>query len=159
MESSTTFIDAIASSDLSPTRILQCLEGLFIKISRHPSQHNISGPLYEPRNAGLLFRERKRLGKLATGVTTSELLADKVAHMHRYIVPLEYLMLIMKSHDGLCSARSNKKKCYTHTMMPWPPKPAHSEPPSSSVPAEPLMLGGNINPALPGIAPTDRILN
>ncbi|XPS67756.1 hypothetical protein M3J07_000054 [Ascochyta lentis] len=84
----------VASDGLTPGRLLQRLEGLVDKVHRHSPQLDIFGPLHKPQHAGLLFRERERLGKLAAGAIT-EALADKVARMRRYITLLERLMVLV----------------------------------------------------------------
>ncbi|KZM25173.1 hypothetical protein ST47_g3672 [Ascochyta rabiei] len=93
----------VASDGLTPGRLLQRLEGLVDKVHRHSPQLDIFGPLHKPQNAGLLFRERERLGKVAAG-TITEALVDKVARMRRYVTLLERLMALvsdMKPQDVL----------------------------------------------------------
>lgn len=102
----------VASGGLTPARLLQRLEGLVDKVHRHSPHLNIFGPLYEPRNAGLLFRERERLGKVAAGAIT-EALADKVARTQRYITLLERLMALvpnMKPQEVLVAVQEATKK-------------------------------------------------
>ncbi|KAF1363772.1 hypothetical protein EJ07DRAFT_100858 [Lizonia empirigonia] len=102
----------VASGGLTPARLLQRLEGLVDKVHRHSPHLNIFGPLYEPKNAGLLFRERERLGKVAAGALT-EALADKVARTQRYITLLERLMALvpnMKPQEVLLTVQEATKK-------------------------------------------------
>lgn len=84
-----------AAGGCSPARLLQRLEGLVDKVNRHAPQLNIFGPLYESQHAVLLYRERERLGQLATGAKTSDTLEDKVSRMRRYITLLERLMALV----------------------------------------------------------------
>ncbi|KAF2269054.1 hypothetical protein CC78DRAFT_575606 [Lojkania enalia] len=103
----------VASAGLPPARLLQRLEALVDKVHRHSPNLQLFGPLFESNNAGLLFRERERLGKLATGTVTEESLADKVARMHRYITMLERLMALvpdMKQQDILFAVREATQK-------------------------------------------------
>ena len=102
----------IASAGLPPAKLLQRLEGLVDKVHRHSPQHNIFGPLYEPQNAGALYRERERLGRLANDPSTPDVLADKTARMSRYITLLERLMALvsdMKSQDVLEAVQTATK--------------------------------------------------
>ncbi|KAH7348171.1 hypothetical protein BKA66DRAFT_516708 [Pyrenochaeta sp. MPI-SDFR-AT-0127] len=102
----------IASGGLSPARLLQRLDGLVDKVHRQTPHLNIFGPLYEPQHAGLLYRERERLGKLATHTNTLDTLADKVARMTRYVTLIERLMALvpdMKPQDVLVAVRSATK--------------------------------------------------
>jgi hypothetical protein len=85
----------VASAGLSPARLLQRLEGLVDKVHRHSPHLNIFGPLYEPQHAGLLYRERERLGKLANDTSITDSLADKTARMSRYVTLLERLMAMV----------------------------------------------------------------
>ena len=101
-----------AMGGLHPGRLLQRLEGLVDKVHRHSPQLSIFSPLYEPQNAGLLFRERERLSKVATGAV-SEALADKVARMQRYTTLLERLMALIpdkKPHEVLAAVQEATKK-------------------------------------------------
>ncbi|KAF3034902.1 hypothetical protein E8E12_005122 [Didymella heteroderae] len=84
----------ISSGGLHPGRLLQRLEALVDKVQRHSPGLNIFGPLYEPRNAGLLFRERERLAKVSSGVVTEDLL-EKVARVQRYVTLLQRLMALV----------------------------------------------------------------
>ncbi len=105
-------VQFVASSGIPAGRLLQRLEALVDKVHRHSPHLKIFGPLYEPQTAGLLFRERERLGKVAAGVTTEDL-ADKVARMQRYVTLLERLMALvpnMKSQDVLAAVREATKK-------------------------------------------------
>lgn len=102
----------VASSGLTPARLLQRLEGLVDKVHRYSPHLNIFGPLHESKNAGLLFRERERLGKMATGAM-AEALADKVARMQRYITLLERLMALVpdsKPQEVLSAVQEATKK-------------------------------------------------
>ncbi|KAF2633200.1 hypothetical protein BU25DRAFT_380369 [Macroventuria anomochaeta] len=105
-------IQFVASGGLHPGRLLQRVEGLIDKVQRHSPNLNIFGPLHEPQNAGLLFRERERLGKVATGAVTEEL-ADKVARVQRYVALLERLMVLvpdMKPQEVLAAVQEATKK-------------------------------------------------
>jgi hypothetical protein len=105
-------IQFITSAGLAPARLLQRLEGLVDKVHRHTPHLNIFGPLHEPQNAGLLFRERERLAKVATGAVT-EVLGDKVARMQRYVTMLERLMALVpdtKPQDVLAAVKEATKK-------------------------------------------------
>ncbi|KAF3000826.1 hypothetical protein E8E13_006732 [Curvularia kusanoi] len=102
----------IASGGIHPGRLLQRLEGLVDKLQRHSPHLKIFGPLHEPQNAGLLFRERERLGKVAAGGVTEEL-ADKVSRMQRYTTLLQRLMALVpdtKPQDVLAAVREATKK-------------------------------------------------
>ncbi|KAF2865635.1 hypothetical protein BDV95DRAFT_586216 [Massariosphaeria phaeospora] len=83
------------SAGLPPGRLLQRLDALVEKVHRHTPHLRLFGPLLDNNNAGILFRERERLGKLATGATTDDSIGDKVARMHRYITLLERLMCLV----------------------------------------------------------------
>lgn len=103
----------VASGGLPPARLLQRLEALVDKVHRYSPGLQLFGPLYEDIHAGLLFRERERLGRLATGAKADDSIADKVARMQRYITLLERLMCLvpdMKPHDVLCAVREAMKK-------------------------------------------------
>ncbi|KAL1795462.1 hypothetical protein ACET3X_005686 [Alternaria dauci] len=105
-------VQFIASAGLPHARLLQRLEQLIDKVHRHAPQLNIFGPLYEPQNAGLLFRERERLGRLATDPTTPDSLADKTARVSRYTTLLERLMALvpdLKSQDVLAAVQEATK--------------------------------------------------
>lgn len=102
----------VASDGLHPGRLLQRLEGLVDKVQRQSPQLNIFGPLYEPQNAGLLFRERERLARVATG-TITEQLADKVVRMQRYITLLQRLMALvpdMRPQEVLAAVKEATKQ-------------------------------------------------
>ncbi|KAJ8114222.1 hypothetical protein OPT61_g3843 [Boeremia exigua] len=102
----------VASGGLHPGRLLQRLEGLVDKVQRQSPHLKIFGPLHEAQNAGLLFRERERLGKVATGAITEEL-ADKVARMQRYVTLLQRLMALvpdMKPQEVLIAVQEATKK-------------------------------------------------
>ncbi|PSN68236.1 hypothetical protein BS50DRAFT_633849 [Corynespora cassiicola Philippines] len=103
----------IATAGLPPARLLQRLDALVEKVQRHAPSLQLFGPLLEDAHAGLLYRERERLGKLATGALTHEALADKTARMHRYITLLERLMHLvpdMKPQDVRDAVREATKK-------------------------------------------------
>jgi hypothetical protein len=81
-------------------------------VHRHAPHLNIFGPLYEPQNAGLLFRERERLGRLASDAATPDTLADKTARVSRYTTLLERLMALvpdLKSQDVLAAVQEATK--------------------------------------------------
>ncbi|KAF2826330.1 hypothetical protein CC86DRAFT_382388 [Ophiobolus disseminans] len=106
-------IHCIASGGLPPARLLQRLEGLVDKVNRQAPHLDIFGPLHGPHNAALLYRERKRLGKLAKGVKVNDSIADKAARMQRYITLLERLMALVpdvKPHDVLAAVQNATKK-------------------------------------------------
>jgi hypothetical protein len=96
-------VQFIATGGIHPGRLLQRLESLVDKLQRHSPHLTIFGPLHSPQNAGLLFRERERLARIATGAVT-EGLADKVSRMQRYTTLLQRLMALvpdMKPQDVL----------------------------------------------------------
>lgn len=106
-------VQLIASGGLPHGRLLQRLEGLVDKVHRFSPHLNIFGPLYEPHNAGLLYRERERLGKLATNSQTLDTLTDKTARISRYTVLLSRLMALipdMKPHEVLDVVQEATKK-------------------------------------------------
>ncbi|KAJ4369684.1 hypothetical protein N0V83_005446 [Neocucurbitaria cava] len=95
-------IQFIASGGLPPGRLLQRLEALVDKVHRCAPHLSLFGPIYEPQHAGLLYRERDRLGRLATNDTTPDTLADKAARMSRYVTLLERLVAMMAGMpDGM----------------------------------------------------------
>ncbi|KAF2243522.1 hypothetical protein BU26DRAFT_119050 [Trematosphaeria pertusa] len=103
----------VASGGLPPGRLLQRLEALVDKVHRQAPSLQLFGALLEDSNAGILFRERERLGKLAAGGSINEALADKVARMHRYTTLLERLTCLvpdMKPHDALAAVREATKQ-------------------------------------------------
>lgn len=87
-------VQFVASGGLHPGRLLQRLEGLIDKVQRHSPGINIFGPLHEPKNAGLLFRERERLAKVSSGAVAEGVL-DKVARVQRYVTLLQRLMALV----------------------------------------------------------------
>jgi hypothetical protein len=106
-------VQFIASAGLPHARLLQRLEQLVDKVHRHTPQLPIFGPLYESQNAGLLFRERERLGKLASDPTTPDTLADKTSRMSRYTTLLERLMALVpdfKPQDALSAVQEATKQ-------------------------------------------------
>ncbi|KAG9195762.1 hypothetical protein G6011_00883 [Alternaria panax] len=105
-------VQFIASAGLPHARLLQRLEQVVDKVHRHAPHLNIFGPLYEPQNASHLFRERERLGRLASDPTTPDTLADKTARMSRYTTLLERLMALvpdLKSQDVLAAVQEATK--------------------------------------------------
>ncbi|KAF2855223.1 hypothetical protein T440DRAFT_206328 [Plenodomus tracheiphilus IPT5] len=105
-------IQFIASGGLPAARLLSRLEGLVEKVHRQAPHLKIFGPLYEAQNAGILYRERQRLSKVASDPSTVDTLADKTARMSRYITLLERLMALvpdMKSQDVLAAVREATK--------------------------------------------------
>ncbi|CAI9631296.1 unnamed protein product [Alternaria burnsii] len=105
-------VQFIASAGLPHARLLQRLEQLIDKVHRHAPHLNIFGPLYEPQNAGLLFRERERLGRLASDAATPDTLADKTARVSRYTTLLERLMALvpdLKSQHVLAAVQEAAK--------------------------------------------------
>lgn len=101
-------IQFIASGGLPAARLLSRLDGLVEKVHRQAPHLKIFGPLYEAQNAGLLYRERQRLSKIASDPSTIDTLADKTARMSRYITLLERLMALvpdMKPQDVLVAVR------------------------------------------------------
>jgi hypothetical protein len=85
----------VASGGMPPARLLQRLEGLVDKVNRHAPHLDLFGPLYEPHNAGLLYRERERLGRLATDAKPNDSIAEKASRMQRYTTLLERLMALV----------------------------------------------------------------
>lgn len=107
----------VAAGGLPPARLLQRLEALVDKVHRQAPHLQLFGPLYENANAGLLFRERERLGKLATGAGKDSI-GDKTARMGRYITLLERLMALvsdMKPQDVLIAVREATKRELEHS--------------------------------------------
>lgn len=105
-------VQFVASGGLSPARLLKRLDDLVGKVHSQAPHLNIFGPLYEAHNAGILYRERERLGRLATNANTPDTLADKVARMSRYVTLLERLMALvpdMKPQDVLMAVREATK--------------------------------------------------
>jgi hypothetical protein len=103
----------VASGGLAPARLLQRLEGLVDKVNKHAPHLNTFGPLYEPHNAALLYRERERLGKLVTNINVTDTIADKASRMQRYITLLERLMALvpdLKPQDVLAAVQEATKK-------------------------------------------------
>ncbi|KAL6707107.1 hypothetical protein ACN47E_004859 [Coniothyrium glycines] len=97
-------VQFIASANLPLGRLLQRLEGLVDKVQRLSPQLDIFGPLYHHQNAGLLFREQGRLGRISRKPDMTDTLPDKTARMSRYITLLERLMALVpdiKSEDVL----------------------------------------------------------
>lgn len=109
----------VASRGLPPGRLIPRLEGLIDKVHKHARQLHIFGPLYEPHNASLLFRERERLGKRAArAAPNDDPLANKVARMHRYTSLLEHLMALIpttKSQHTLAAVHEAANKEMQHS--------------------------------------------
>jgi hypothetical protein len=106
-------VQFVAFGGRSPGRLLQRLEGLVDKVNRHTPHLDIFGPLYEPHNAALLYRERERLGRLATCANTTDSIADKTARMQRYITLLERLMALipgMNPQEVMAAVQEATKK-------------------------------------------------
>ncbi|KAF2787809.1 hypothetical protein K505DRAFT_329409 [Melanomma pulvis-pyrius CBS 109.77] len=107
-------IQFISSAGLPTGRLLQRLDALVEKVHRHSPGLHLFGPLYEPGNAGLLFRERERLGRLAVegNGSVEDSVADKAARVQRFITLLERLMCLvpgMKPHDVLTAVKEATK--------------------------------------------------
>lgn len=85
----------VAFGGLPPARLLQRLEGLVDKVNRHAPHLQVFGPLYEPQNIALLYRERERLGKLATDAKPADSVADKASRMQRYITLIARLTTLI----------------------------------------------------------------
>ena len=127
-------VQFVASGGLHPGRLVQRLEGLVHKIQLHSPHLEIFGPLHEPQNAGLLFRVRERLGKVATGAVTEEL-ADKVARVQRYITLLQRLMALVpdtKPQHVLAMVQTATKKelqrSYADAVAAYKSAPASPSP-------------------------------
>jgi hypothetical protein len=88
-------VQFVASGGLPPARLLQRLEGLVERVNKHAPHLSTFGSLYEPHHAASLYRERERLGRLATGATTPDSIADKASRMQRYVTLLERLMVLV----------------------------------------------------------------
>ncbi|KAJ4990617.1 hypothetical protein SVAN01_03848 [Stagonosporopsis vannaccii] len=105
-------VQFVASDGLHSGRLLQRLESLVDKVQRQSPQLSIFGPLHQPQNAGLLFRERERLGKATAGAVSEEL-TDKVARVQRYVVLLQRLMALvpdMKPQEVLTAVKEATKR-------------------------------------------------
>jgi hypothetical protein len=103
----------IASGGLPPLRLLQRLEALVDKVNGHAPGVHVFGPLYDQQNVALLYRERERLGKLATKTYTPDSIADKASRMQRYITLLERLMALVTDivqEDVLAAVQQATKK-------------------------------------------------
>ncbi|KAH3977028.1 hypothetical protein HBI25_143810 [Parastagonospora nodorum] len=88
-------VQFVAFGGLPPARLLQRLEGLVDKVNRHTPHLQLFGPLYESQNIALLYRERERLGKLATDAKPADSIADKASRMQRYITLLARLTTLI----------------------------------------------------------------
>lgn len=111
-------VQFIAAGGLPPARLLQRLEGLVDKTNRFAPHLNIFGPLYEPQNAGLLYRERERLGRLATNANSADSIADKTSRMQRYVTLLERLMALipnMKPQDAQAAVQEATRNELEHS--------------------------------------------
>ncbi|KAF2711080.1 hypothetical protein K504DRAFT_241817 [Pleomassaria siparia CBS 279.74] len=109
----------VAAAGLPDGRLLQRLDALIEKVHRQAPHLHLFGPLYEPGNAGLLFRERERLGRLATGATEQDTAADKAARVGRYMTLIERLMALvpgMKPEQVLSAVKDGVRRemtrCY-----------------------------------------------
>jgi hypothetical protein len=106
-------VQFVASGGLTPGRLLKRLEGLVDKVNRQAAHLKIFGPLYEPQNLALLYRERERLGRIATGANVADCVADKASRMQRYITLLERLMALVpdtQPQDVLAAVQEATKK-------------------------------------------------
>jgi hypothetical protein len=127
-------VQFVASGGLPAVRLLQRLEGLVERVNKHAPNLNTFGPLYEPHHAALLYRERERLGKLATSATTPDSIADKASRMQRYVTLLERLMALvpdLSAQDVLeavqAATRKELERSYNEALA------GHQK--SSSIPA------------------------
>jgi hypothetical protein len=134
-------INFIAAGGLTPARLLQRLEGLVDKVHLHAPHLAIFGPLHAPQNAGLLFREHERLGKLATNPNTPDSTADKAARMQRYITLLERLMALVPDtkpqevRDAVQQATQRLlQRSYADAVAPYTASPALTSHPPSHTP-------------------------
>lgn len=93
-------VQFVATGGLPTARLLQRLEGLVDKVNRHAPHLNTFGPLYDAHHTALLYRERERLGRLATGATTTDSMADKASRMQRYVTLLERLMALIPDRNA-----------------------------------------------------------
>jgi len=103
----------VASGGLPAGRLLQRLDALVEKVHRQAPSLHLFGPLFDDTNAGLLFRERERLGRLSVGATAEDSVSDKAARVHRYITLIERLMALvpgMNPHDVLASVQEATKR-------------------------------------------------
>jgi CHASE3 domain sensor protein len=110
-------VQFIASAGLPHGRLLQRLEQLVDKVHRHAPHLKIFGPLYEHSSAGLLLRERERLGKLASNPTTPDTLADKTSRISRYTTLLERLMALvpdLKAQEVIAAVQEATKQEMRH---------------------------------------------
>lgn len=108
----------IAAGGLPPARLLQRLEGLVDKVNRYAPHLGIFGPLYDSQNAVLLYRERERLGKLATTANAADGIADKASRIGRYTTLLERLMALIphtKPQDIQVAVQEATKKELEHS--------------------------------------------
>jgi hypothetical protein len=113
-------IQFIACGGLAPARLLQRLEGLVDKVNRQAPHLDIFGPLYEPKNLSVLYRERERLGRLAKGASVVDTIADKASRMRRYTTLLERLMVLvpdMKPQEVLAAVQEATRKELDHTYL------------------------------------------
>ncbi|KAH7411927.1 hypothetical protein DE146DRAFT_641762 [Phaeosphaeria sp. MPI-PUGE-AT-0046c] len=113
----------IAAGSLPPARLLQRLEALVDKVNQHAPQLSLFGPLHEPRNAALLYRERERLGRLTTTANATDSIADKASRMQRYVTLIERLMALipnMKPQDAQAAVQDATRKAleqsYSHAV-------------------------------------------
>ncbi|ORY15399.1 hypothetical protein BCR34DRAFT_558754 [Clohesyomyces aquaticus] len=92
-------IQFISSGGLPPGRLLQRLDALIDKTHRQAPHLRLFGPLFDERNAGALYREHQKLGKMGIGKLVEESVADKVARIQRYTTLLERLMAMAVRSD------------------------------------------------------------
>ncbi len=105
-------VQFIASGGLAPERLLQRLEDLVDKVHSYAPHLDIFGPLYKPQNAGLMYRERLHLGRLARDPAERDSLVDKTARMSRYITLLQRLMALvpdMRANEVLATVQAATK--------------------------------------------------
>ncbi|KAF1918045.1 hypothetical protein BDU57DRAFT_446127 [Ampelomyces quisqualis] len=88
-------VQFVTSGGLPAARLLQRLEGLVDKANKHAPHLGLFGPIYEPQNAAMLYRERERLGRLAAGARSIDNIADKASRILRYTTLLERLMAMI----------------------------------------------------------------
>jgi hypothetical protein len=102
----------VSSTGLPVGRLLQRLDALVEKVHRLSPHLHLFGPLLDSGNAGLLYRERERLGRLATGAAVEDTIGAKAARMQRYITLLERMMALvpgMKPGDVLTAVKQATK--------------------------------------------------
>jgi hypothetical protein len=105
-------VQFVSSAGLSAGRLLQRLDALVEKVHRHSPHLRLFGPIFESGNAGLLFREGERLGRLATGAVVEDTVGAKAARMQRYVTLVERLMALvhgMKPEEVLAAVTQATK--------------------------------------------------